>query len=139
MEQLELVELSYSIILTAFVFNIAIALYGLFTRPSLFKKIISLILFSDTINIIAVAIGFRVHPAGSIPPIHSEIPTTLEELVNFSQRSVDPLLQAFVITAVVIGLSIMIFLISIMLRYHELHGSITIENVLEGEKTDEII
>lgn len=139
MENLELIEISYSLVLTAFIFNIAIALYGLFTRPSMFKKIVSLILFSDTINIVAIAIGYRIHPQGSIPPILPDLPRSPEELVVFSQRSVDPLLQAFVITAVVIGLSIMVFLIAIMMRYYTIHGSLILGQRPEREEIDETI
>lgn len=140
MNQIEFIELSYSLVLTAFIVNIAIALYGIFTKPTVLKKIISLVLFSDTINMIAIALGYRVTDRSSpVPPILPSVPTSVNNLEEFSSRAVDPLLQAFVITAVVINLSIMIFLLTTSSRYYEIRGSLVITPRPVVEQHEEII
>ncbi|MEM4487927.1 MAG: cation:proton antiporter subunit C [Desulfurococcaceae archaeon] len=133
-----LLALSYAIMLAAFIINVGIALYGVFIKPSVLKKIMAIIIFSDSINILAIALGFRVTlNAYPSPPILTKIPESPDEISKFVSVSVDPLPQAFVITAVVIGLSIVMLLLSLAIRYYEQYKSIYL--ITEPEKDEEII
>lgn len=124
-----------TIAVAAFITNMGIALYGVFSRPSLIKKTMSLILFTDSINMIAISIGFRIlkegHPK---PPILPEIPKTPTEVEHFTCVSVDPLLQALVLTAIVIGFAINMFIIGLVKMYYKHYRTTDIRVSLEEEK-----
>lgn len=122
--------------LTTFVVNIGIALYGIFAKRSLIKKIMALIIFSDSINILAVAFGYRsLVRASPSPPILPSIPSSPNDIEAFAGTSVDPLPQAFVITAVVIGLSVIVLLISLAVRYYEHYN--TMDLVTHSEESED--
>ena len=127
-------EVSLSLIVLFSLFaNTAIALYGVFSKPNLVKKLISMTILSDTANAFAIVIGYRAWhtPQESpVPPVLTNISGGYAAVQELAQRSVDPLPQALVLTAVVIGLAVTIFLASIILHYHRTHG--TVEMVVSG-------
>ncbi|RLG76313.1 MAG: Na+/H+ antiporter subunit C [Thermoprotei archaeon] len=131
----EILQAIFTIVVTIFITNMGIALYGVFSRPSLIKKTISLVLFTDSINIIAISIGFRILEEGyPKPPILPKIPETPAELEYFVQVSVDPLLQALVLTAIVIGFAINMFIIGLVKIYYRHYGTTDIRVSLEEGK-----
>ncbi|MEM2406311.1 MAG: NADH-quinone oxidoreductase subunit K, partial [Sulfolobales archaeon] len=85
----------------------SISLYGIVARPSITKKIISLTIFGDSLNVLAIFIGFRVF---SVPPVLLRTDTNLDELLKLAYSAVDPLPQALVLTAIVIGLAVNLFI-----------------------------
>ncbi len=93
---------------------IFVSVYGIARRPNLLKKVIMLSILTDTANLLAVILGYR---AGlPIPPVFPgqtfevrEFPSEAE-LSGFTARAVDPLPQVLVVTAIVIGLSVLVFL-----------------------------
>ncbi len=76
----------------------AIGIYCITLKKNLIKKIIGLGLFTDSIHLFLITLGFR---EGGIPPI-----VTLQNLRTFASLSVDPLPQALVLTSIVINFSI---------------------------------
>uniref|UniRef100_A0A7C5XKJ1 Na+/H+ antiporter subunit C n=1 Tax=Ignisphaera aggregans TaxID=334771 RepID=A0A7C5XKJ1_9CREN len=135
-----IISLAFRTAMISFIFNIAVALYGIFSRPSLIKKLLCLIIFADSINIFAIFIGFRYIPSlYPSPPILSDIPTTVKDIQNFVTVSVDPLPQALVLTAIVIGLASSMFLISLILMYYRHYGTTDIHVSEEAEKYEEDI
>lgn len=113
--------------------NTAIALYGVFSKPNLVKKLISMTILSDTANAFAILVGYREWPSPSespAPPVLTNISGGYAAVQELARKSVDPLPQALVLTAVVIGLAVTIFLASIILHYHRTHG--TVEMVVSG-------
>jgi len=120
-------------ILITFIVNIGIALYGIFAKRSLIKKIMALVIFSDSINVLAIALGYRSPARASpSPPILTSIPSSPSDIEVFTSTSVDPLPQALVITAVVIGLSVIVFLISLVVKYYEHYN--TVDLILRSEE-----
>ncbi|MEM1732249.1 MAG: NADH-quinone oxidoreductase subunit K [Desulfurococcaceae archaeon] len=116
----QLLSLMLIIVLTTFMVNIGIALYGVFVKRPLIKKLMALVIFNDSVNILAIALGFRTPlQLSPSPPVLPDIPKDLHEIETFVNISVDPLLQAFVITAVVIGLSIIMFMLGLVIKYYE--------------------
>jgi len=109
----------YNLLATA-----AISIYGIVVRPSLTKKIISLTILGDALNVLAIFIGFRVF---SIPPVL--IPGV--ELELFVGLAVDPLPQALVLTAIVIGLAVTLFLVFLALQIYRLYGTLDTRRIRE--------
>lgn len=113
----------YNLLATA-----GISLYGIVARPSITKKIISLTILGDALNVLAIFIGFR---AFSIPPVLLEPDVDTNELLNFTYSAVDPLPQALVLTAVVIGLAVNLFLIFLALQVYRLYGTLDSRRIKE--------
>lgn len=137
----QLLSLMLITLFTTFIVNIGIALYGVFAKRSLIKKLMALVIFSDSVNILAITLGFRTHAQLSpSPPILPNIPRSPHEIEIFVNTSVDPLLQAFVITAIVIGLSIIMFMLSLVIKYYEHFKTmdLTTQSPREGDSYEEI-
>ncbi len=113
------------------VVNIAIALYGIFARPSLIKKIIALTIFSDSVNLLTIMIGFAYYPSFyPIPPILTKIPNpSQQDIEMFMKSAVDPLPQALVLTAIVIGLAVILFLITLTIQIYRLYGTTDVRKI----------
>jgi len=124
----------------ALIVNIVIATYGIFTDRSLLKKVISLLIFSDTLSVFAILIGFKIPKVVSSPspPIHLDIPGTVKDIEEFLTRTVDPIPQAFIITAIVINLAIFSFLAGLLLQYYKHFGSLDVHVLEEEEVVDEV-
>jgi len=109
----------YNLLVTA-----AISIYGIVARPSLAKKIISLTILGDSLNVLAIFVGLRVF---SIPPVL--VPGV--ELDRFVGLAVDPLPQALVLTAIVIGLAVTLFLVFLALQVYRLYGTLDTRRIRE--------
>ncbi len=125
-----------NILLTSLVVNVGLAIYGLIFRPSMIKKIIALTILTDSSSVLAVIIGYRF---GKIPaitvnlePLNPEYP---EYLVS---KAVDPLPQALVITAIVIGLALTVFLSVVTVRLYEVLGTVDLHKALSIEAEERI-
>ncbi|MEM2005509.1 MAG: sodium:proton antiporter [Zestosphaera sp.] len=122
-----------TLVVLTLVVNMGISLYGVLAKPSLVKKFIALTIFSDSLNSFAIAIGFRRVPQGypSVAVLR-ESPTTPEGLQQFYEASVDPLPQALVLTAIVIGLAVYMFLAGLIMMYYR-HYKTTRVDVVRGD------
>jgi len=118
-----------------------ISIYGIATRPNILKKIIMLSILTDTANIFAVMLGF--HAGRTMPPVFpgitfnvGRIPTT-NELLSFARSAVDPIPQVLVVTAIVIGLAILVFLSFLAVMLYRKYGTLDareIEAKMKGEE-----
>lgn len=106
---------------------IGVSLYGIFARPSIIKKIIALTIFTDAANLLAIAVGFRAHP--SQPPVLLTLKPSSEDIAAFSNTAVDPLPQALVLTAVVIGMAVNMLIIFIALQVYRLYGTLDVRRI----------
>jgi len=119
--------INYLLSLTVFslIFNIVLSIYGLFFKPHYVKKLIALTIFSDTLNAFAIFIGYRrwINGVNPRPPVLVTEPTqsAIEEFVG---RAVDPLPQALVLTAVVIGLAVTLFLVFLGYQLYKHYGTL---------------
>ncbi|MDV3103875.1 sodium:proton antiporter [Thermococcus waiotapuensis] len=103
-----------------------LGIYGVATRSNLIKKIIMLNIANDAINMLFVLIGYRMtFPV--FPPIY-ESHLTFEE---FLSRAVDPVPQALVLTAVVIGMAMNILLTTYAIQFYRLHGTVDARDIAE--------
>ncbi|MEM1645540.1 MAG: cation:proton antiporter subunit C [Ignisphaera sp.] len=135
----DLISIAFSAAITTFVINMIIGAYGIFVKHNIIKKILALIIFSDSLNMLSIAIGFRIVEKSPSPPILMTEPRDPQDLAQFADISVDPLPQAFVITAIVIGFSIFAFLLSLAVLYYKYNGSLDIRISLEVEENEEDI
>jgi len=128
-------SLMFTVVVLSLVANMGISLYGIFSKPSLIKKFIALTIFSDSINSFAIAIGFR-RVVGSYPGIAvlADVPKSPAELQHLSATSVDPLPQALVLTAIVIGLAIYMFLVGLIILYYKHYGTTRVDVARGGPR-----
>jgi len=124
--------INYLLSLTVFslIFNIVLSIYGLFFKPHYVKKLIALTIFSDTLNAFAIFIGYRrwINGVNPRPPVLVTEPTqsAIEEFVG---RAVDPLPQALVLTAVVIGLAVTLFLVFLGYQLYKHYGTLDMRDI----------
>jgi multicomponent Na+:H+ antiporter subunit C len=99
-----------------------VGLYGVMVKRNLIKIVISLIIMESAVNVFIVMIGYR---RDGIAPILSK---TMEAR-TFVERSVDPLPQALVLTAIVIGLGVTAMTIAIAMKLYEKYGTYDIKEI----------
>lgn len=97
----------------------AIGLYGILVKRNLIKIIIGLTIMEYAIFLFFAVIGYV---KDGTPPI---IVKGLEEGVTF----VDPLPQALVLTAIVIGLATTALVVSIAVRIYERYGTFDVREI----------
>lgn len=126
---MEFTTTMFNIVVLSMIVNIGLSLYGVFSRPSLIKKIIALTIFSDSVNLMVILIGFRHAEPNPVPPILTSIPPTPSDIELFVQRAVDPLPQALVLTAIVIGLAVTLYLIFLTIQIYRIYGTTDVRKV----------
>jgi multisubunit Na+/H+ antiporter MnhC subunit len=99
-----------------------IGLYGVMVKRNLIKIIISLIIMESAVNLFLVMIGYRKE---GIAPIM----TKGMEAEAFVRTAVDPVPQALVLTAIVIGLGVTAMTIAIAMRLYERYGTYDIKEM----------
>mgnify|MGYP000085341072 CR=1 FL=1 len=122
----------YTVLLLSMAVNLGISLYGIFYKPSLIKKIISLTIFSDTANTFAIIIGYirwRAATQPPQPPVLTNLNPTEKDLSAFASTAVDPLPQALVLTAIVIGLAVTLFLVFLTLQAYRLYKTTDVREI----------
>ncbi|NOQ27366.1 MAG: cation:proton antiporter [Bacteroidales bacterium] len=100
---------------------ILIGLWGLLTQKNLIKIVIGFALFDTGIHIVMVSIGYIKNRTA--PIIDSAV-----DMNNASNLVVDPIPQALVLTAIVIGLGITALMLSYVLKMYQKKKSLDITN-----------
>jgi len=100
---------------------ILIGLWGLLTQKNLIKIVIGFTLFDTGIHIVMVSIGYIQNRTA--PIIDSAV-----DVNNASNLVVDPIPQALVLTAIVIGLGITALMLSYVLKMYQKKKSLDITN-----------
>ncbi|HIP88767.1 MAG TPA: Na+/H+ antiporter subunit C [Thermococcus paralvinellae] len=115
-------------VILALIATIMISLYGIARRPNLVKKLIALTIFGDTANLLVVLLGYRViYPVA--PPVLPYL--SREALSQFVETAVDPLPQALVITAVVIGMAVNVLIAVLVIQLYRLYGTVDVRKIGE--------
>ncbi len=100
---------------------ILIGLYGVLVKKNLIKIVLSLSLINAGIHILLIAIGYidgRTAPIFSTPELRPE-------------QMVDPVPQALVLTAIVIGLAITALALTIVIRLYDHHKTLDVSKIRE--------
>jgi multisubunit Na+/H+ antiporter MnhC subunit len=95
-----------------------IGLYCIVTKKNLLKIIIGLVIVEYAVNLFLVLLGYKT--GGHAPIINLEVPDWIY---------VDPLPQALVLTAIVIGLAVLALVVAIALRIYERYGTFDITEI----------
>lgn len=140
MMTVDIFTLAFTTATVALVINIVMATYGIFTDRSLLKKVIALLIFSDTLSVFAILIGFRMPEIIMFPkpPIHPSVPSSIKDIEDLLLTAVDPIPQAFIITAIVINLAVFSFLIGLIVQHYKHFKTLSISAVEEEEIIDEV-
>ena len=97
-------------------------LYCLVAKKNIVKKIIGITIIEYSINLFLILIGYR---RGGIAPILLKDISVAE----LTERSVDPLPQALVLTSIVIGLGVLALMVGICLRLYEKYKTIDMSEI----------
>ncbi|MFH1854598.1 MAG: sodium:proton antiporter [Candidatus Omnitrophota bacterium] len=95
-----------------------IGLYCIVRKRNLIKIIIGITVMEYAVNLFFILIGYKI---GGRAPIHSPDQTILD--------MVDPLPQALVLTAIVIGLAVTALIAAIAMRVYEKYGTFDITKI----------
>jgi len=110
-----------------------VAIYGIAVKPNMLKKIIMLSILSDAANVLAVVMGYRAN--ASSPPVYPgytfevvDYPSK-DAIVSFVNSAVDPIPQVLVVTAIVIGLAVLVFLSSILILIYRKYRTLDVRRL----------
>jgi len=117
---MEQISLSH-IAIIAGILLILIGLWGILTKHNIIRMIVGFSLFDTGIHIVMVGVGYV---KGKTAPILDEA----VNLKNAAQEIVDPLPQALVLTAIVIGLGITALMLAYALRLYQRNKTLDIKN-----------
>jgi len=95
-----------------------IGLYAVVAKRNLIKIAIGFCVMEYAVNLLFALIGFK---AGAIAPIITKI--------DMPHNFVDPIPQALVLTAIVIGLGTTALLLSIIVRIYEKHKTFDVAEI----------
>jgi len=128
MASIDLYMFTFSIIVISMIVNLAVSLYGVLVKPNIVKKIISLTILGDSANTFAILVGYRAtYPVS--PPVQLNVPPSPSDVSQLTGLSVDPLPQALVLTAIVIGLAVNVFLIFLAIQIYRLYGTLNMREI----------
>ena len=99
-----------------------VGLYGVSCKKNLIKIVIGFIIMDYSVNLFLILIGFR---KGGIAPILAKS----MDIKTFAAKSVDPLPQAMVLTAIVIGLAVTALMVALCVRIYERYGTFDITKI----------
>jgi multicomponent Na+:H+ antiporter subunit C len=100
---------------------IFIGLYIVLVKKNLIKVIIGLSILDTGINLFLITIGYK---KGGTAPIFSEPGLQASEMV-------DPVPQAMVLTAIVIGVAVLALALSLSVRLYKHYGTLNLRKIKE--------
>ena len=115
--------MEYIAIVTGFIL-ILIGLYGALTNPNILRMIVAFSVTNTGVNLVLVAIGY----------IHGRTAPILNDAVgvaNAATRIIDPVPQALVLTAIVIGLGVTTLMLAYAYKLYEMKGTLDISKFSE--------
>ncbi len=111
--------MEYVILITGFLLML-VGLWGILTQKNLIKIIIGFTVFDTGINVVMVSIGYL---KGKTAPILDVI-----SVKDAAKSIVDPVPQALVLTAIVIGLGVTALMLVYALKLYQEKKSLNINN-----------
>ncbi|MCA0043264.1 sodium:proton antiporter [Celeribacter litoreus] len=102
---------------------IFLGLYGALSNRNILRMIVSFTIASTGVNLVLVAVGYL---PGREAPILDTIP-----VASAAERITDPVPQALVLTAIVIGLGVTALMLAYAYRLFRARGSLDISDFTE--------
>lgn len=115
--------MSYIAMTTGFIL-ILIGLYGALTNRNILRMIVSFTVANTGVNLVLVAVGYM---HGRTAPIMDEAVPVAEA----ATRIIDPVPQALVLTAIVIGLGVTALMLAFVYKLYETKGTLDIAKYTE--------
>lgn len=115
--------MSWIALTTGFIL-ILIGLYGALTNKNILRIIVSFSIANTGVNLIIIAVGYMI---GRTAPILDKTVPASEAV----ERIIDPLPQALVLTAIVIGVGITALMLTYAYKLHEVKGTLDISKCKE--------
>jgi len=103
---------------------ILIGLYGALTNRNILRMIISFTVANTGVNLVLVAVGYM---RGRAAPIMDDAVPVAEA----AARIIDPVPQALVLTAIVIGLGVTALMLAFVYKLYETKGTLDIAKYTE--------
>ena len=103
---------------------ILIGLYGALTQRNILRMIVAFSVANTGVNLVLVAVGYI--RGRTAPIIDASLPVT-----ETAAAMIDPLPQALVLTAIVIGVGITALMLAYAYKLHMLKGSVDITDCKE--------
>jgi multisubunit Na+/H+ antiporter MnhC subunit len=97
---------------------ILIGLFAMIAARHVLRMIIGLVLVESGVNLLLITIGYK---AGAVAPIITD--------ASANRPMVDPLPQALVLTAIVIGAGVLALALALMIRASELCGTLDVREL----------
>ena len=110
---------THYIVFAGILMLMVIGLFGALTKRNLIKILIALGILDTGINLFFIAIGYV---TGKTAPIFSKQGLS-------SGNMVDPVPQALVLTAIVIGVAVLALGLSIVIRVYEHYGTLNVSKI----------
>ncbi len=106
---------------------IIVGLYAVITKRNLIKIVLGLSIMDNGLNLLFITIGFVNNGTAPIfSPLVMEKYKTVEAA---SQVMVDPVVQALVLTAIVIGFGVTAVALALVLRLYRHHNTTNIDEI----------
>ena len=106
---------------------LAVGLYAITVKKNVIKVIVGVIIIHNAINLFLVLLGYRTVVAGGVT--RAPIVTPEFTVRQYLLTSVDPVPQALVLTAIVIGLSVVALMVVMAVRLHEKYGTFDLTEI----------
>lgn len=103
-----------------------VGLYGVIVKRNLIKIIISMVVLESAVNLFLVMLGYR---KDGVAPIMMKTADPEAYHQTFVATSVDPVVQALVLTSIVIGLGVIALEVVIAMRLYERYGTYDINEI----------
>jgi len=103
---------------------ILMGLYGALTHRNILRMIVGFTIASTGVNVVLVAVGYM--PGRTAPIMDGAVP-----VADAAARIIDPVPQALVLTAIVIGLGVTALMLAYAYRLFRTRHSLDISNFTE--------
>lgn len=103
---------------------ILMGLYGALTNRDILRMIVAFSIADTGVNVVLVAVGYM--PGRTAPILDAAVP-----LAEAGARIIDPVPQALVLTAIVIGLGVTALMLAYAYRLFRARGSLDISDFTE--------
>lgn len=104
---------------------IVVGVYGMLVKRHLLRVLVALTLVESGVNLFLVAVGFRSDAAAPI----------LEK--GRAAAMVDPIPQALILTAIVIGVGVLAVGLALTLRVHQAYGTVDVREIAHRLRAEE--
>ena len=103
---------------------ILIGLYGALTNRNILRMIVSFSVANTGVNLVMVAVGYM--GGRTAPILDAAVP-----VAEAARRIIDPVPQALVLTAIVIGVGVMALMLAYAYKLYETKGTLDISKCKE--------